>query len=157
MDRVTDVELMRLVHGELAPPQAAELRARILREPRLAAALARLERTWNGLELAPPPDPPPGFAARILARARRRADRLTWSAAPGWVRAAAAAALAAGVALGAGAGSWATRRPGTTEEPPALSEVTAGLTPPSLAETYWDCLEDLGSEASPAAADGAAL
>jgi len=41
MNRATEIELMRLLHGELPAGQAAALRARIAREPDLAAAWAR--------------------------------------------------------------------------------------------------------------------
>lgn len=159
MNRATEVELMRLLHGELAPERAAELRDRIAKEPELAAAWSRMERTWDGLDLPPLAAVPPGFAQRTLARARRQGDALSWSSAPGWVRAAAAVALAAGVALGVGAGSWAGTHPGTGEETPSFNEVTADVSSPSLAETYWDCLEDLDldSTAGPATDDGASL
>jgi len=159
MNRATEVELMRLLHGELAPEQAAELRERIAGEPELGAAWARMERTWNSLELPASAAAPPGFAQRTLARVRRQGDALAWSAAPGWVRAAAAVALTAGIALGVGAGSWAGANPGTGEEAPSFNEVTADISSPSLAETYWDCLEelDLDATASPETDDGASL
>lgn len=158
MNRATEVELMRLLHGELAPERAAELRDRIAGEPELAAVWARLERSWNGLELPPPAAAPPGFAQRTLARVRRQGEALSWSAAPLWVRAAAAAALAAGIALGVGAGSWAGTHPGAREETPSFSGMTADVSSPSLAENYWDCLEnlDLDSTAGPTD-DGASL
>ena len=110
MPGTDELELMRLLHGEVPAEQARLLRGRLEREPELAAAWARLERTWSGLELPPAAPAPLGFSQRVLARARQSGqagDGLSWSAAPVWVRAAAAAALVTGMALGAGAGSWA--------------------------------------------------
>ena len=46
MNRATEIELMRLLHGELPAEQAGALRARMAREPELAAAWARLEGAW---------------------------------------------------------------------------------------------------------------
>jgi anti-sigma factor RsiW len=150
MNRPTEIELMRLLHGELPAEQAGALRARMAREPELAAALARLERTWSGLELPPAAPAPPAFAQRVLAQARRQPS-LSWSAAPRWARATAAAALAAGLALGLGAGKLAgARSPQDTESVLAVSAAGGG---PSLAETWWDSLDDL--ESTPAAATDA--
>jgi anti-sigma factor RsiW len=105
MNSEMEVRLMRLLHGELPESQARGLRERMAREPELAAAYARLARTWEALELPDPAPAPVGFAARVAARARREAHaraRLSWGLAPPWVRTAAAAALAVGVVLGAG-------------------------------------------------------
>ncbi len=145
MNRATEIELMRLLHGELPAAQAAALRARIAREPELAAAWARLESAWSGLELPSAAPAPPAFAQRVLAQARRQPG-LSWSAAPRWARATAAAALAAGLALGLGAGKLAgTRSPQDTDSALAVSAAGGG---PSLAETYWDSLADLDEGAS---------
>lgn len=149
MNRATEMEMMRLLHGELPPGRARELRARLEREPELAEALARLERTWNRLELPPPAPVPVGFAGRVAARAREQAGEVSWATAPGWVRAAAAAALAAGIALGAGAGRW------TGSQAPSVGvqdvEISTAVEEPSdllfdddLAGSYWNALDDLG-------------
>jgi anti-sigma factor RsiW len=150
MPGTDELELMRLLHGEMPAEQARLLRGRLEREPELAAAWARLEKTWSGLELPPAAPAPLGFSQRLLARARQSSqagDGLSWSAAPVWVRAAAAAALVTGLALGAGAGSWA----GTAEthEPAAndLASIAAAQSSSedaetSLAESYWDSLGD---------------
>jgi anti-sigma factor RsiW len=109
MARGTEHEMTRLLHGELPPDAARELRERILREPALAAAWQRLEGTWNGLSLPPAAPVPPGFSGRVMAQARSQSASggLSWRSAPGWVRAAAAAALVAGAAAGLGVGgSW---------------------------------------------------
>ena len=146
MNRATEIELMRLLHGELPAEQAGALRVRMEREPELAAAWARLERAWSGLELPPAAPAPPAFAQRVLAQARRQPG-LSWSAAPRWARATAAAALAAGLALGLGlgAGRQAGARPSQdTDNALAVSAAGGG---PSLAETYWDSLADLGDQA----------
>jgi len=161
MNRATEQDLIRLLHGELPDETARELRARLDREPELARAWARLERTWTGLEMPPPSPTPPGFAQRVLARARREGGNGgAWNSAPRWVRAAAAVALAAGVALGAGAGSWASGRASAGEELPSLGMggvETAEISSPSLAETYWDSLEEMDSTPGPEPADGESL
>ena len=144
----TDIELMRLLHGELPAGEARELRARIDRDPALAAAYARLERAWTGLDLPPAAPAPAGFGQRILARARRDGAgwALSWSAAPVWVRAVAAAALAVGVAVGAGVGSLTAASP-AEETAPAMvfaeeQDADTGLEP-NFAEVYWDAVEEL--------------
>jgi anti-sigma factor RsiW len=193
MNRATELEIMRLLHGELPEERARELRARIAREPELAAASARLERSWTGLELPPPPTAPPGFAQSVLARARRQGSNrgdLSWAAAPSWARAGAALALAAGLTLGAGAGRLLGGRLDLPEHPrPAAEEAAPAATPtapvipampatpaapadvpapaapatpaapadiaaeplesagePSLAESYWNDLDDQSGE-----------
>jgi anti-sigma factor RsiW len=146
MLEMDELELMRLLHGEMPPEQARLLRGRLEREPELAAAWARLERTWNGLELPAPAPVPHGFSQRVLvqaARERQAGDGLSWSAAPVWVRAAAAAALATGLALGAGAGSWAGRvEPAANAAAVSATQPTSEDAETSLAESYWDSLGD---------------
>jgi anti-sigma factor RsiW len=158
MKRSIELELMRLLHGELPPAEAAALRTRLDREADLAAAYRRLEHTWEAL--APPLEVgvPPGFAARIMARASAvpRPGSLSWGAAPGWVRAAAAAALLAGAAVGAGVGGrvhLGSHR--SAAAPPDETLATyAALQPDStdsLTESYWsDLAEATEEEASPA-------
>jgi anti-sigma-K factor RskA len=136
--------LVRLLHGELAPDEARELRGRIRREPELAEAWRRLERTWRDLEPPPPSAAvPPGFASRVMAhvRSQERPGSLSWSAAPGWVRAAAAAALVAGAALGIGVG----RSLPASEASPARASVSVSNLAEeddSLAGSYWSVVED---------------
>ncbi len=146
MRRTTDIELMRLLHGELPADQARGLRARMEREPELAAAYARLERTWTGLELPPAAAAPPGFGQRILAQARPEGPggALSWSAAPVWVRATAAAALVFGLVVGAGVGSW-TGPPAALDVESVGSDGSDGSEEiePSFAEAYWDALGEL--------------
>lgn len=151
----TDIELMRLLHGELPADEARELRARMDRDPSLAAAYARLERAWNGLDLPPAPPAPPGFGQRILARAQGEPSggAISWAAAPVWVRAAAAAALVLGAAMGAGVGSWT----GISQSGEAHERETAAETlftqadsesgvQSSFAESYWDALGEIDEE-----------
>jgi anti-sigma factor RsiW len=143
MTRGTEQELIRLLHGELPPDEARELRARIRREPELAEVFGRLARTWSGLALPPPSPVPAGFAGRVMARARSlpAPGALSWTAAPRWVRATAAAALLAGAALGAGVGrSW----PPTDKAPepaPVSSLAATEAAEYSLAEGYWDVVD----------------
>jgi len=173
MNRATEMELMRLLHGELPPDKERALRARLEREPELAAAWARLQRTWNGLELPPPAPVPPGFTQRVAVRAReqsgtrlplpgervgeREMGSISWKAAPGWVRAAAALALAAGVALGAGAGVWtggqAAPVPDQGEQISGTGAEADSLVGDDLAESYWSALDEL--DETPAAGDPA--
>jgi anti-sigma factor RsiW len=142
-----DVELLRLLNGELPAAREQELRRRLAREPELAAAFRRLERAWEGLALPPPTPVPLGFGGRVMAQVRElHADgapagtgSLSWAAAPRWVRAMAAAALLAGVVLGAGLGG--TR--GVPEE-----RRSAGV--PALTESYWAMVETAGDSTAPA-------
>jgi anti-sigma factor RsiW len=138
MTRGTEQDLIRLLHGELAPDEARELRERLGREPELATSYGRLERAWNGLILPPPSPLPAGFAGRVMARVRSQPSPgpLSWAAAPGWVRGAAAAALIAGAALGIGVGvSWPAAE--TSPESSSLSGPEY-----NLAEAYWDGVGD---------------
>ena len=154
MTRGTEQELIRLLHGELAPDEARELRERLDHEPDLAATYRRLERDWNGLALPPPSPVPPGFAGRVMAHVRSQPAlaTLSWSTAPGWVRGAAAAALIAGAALGIGVGrSWPA-----AETPTDSSAAVSSLSGPeyNLAEGYWDGVGDAVDDAPQAHGSG---
>ena len=141
MNRRLEFELMRLLHGELPPERAAELETRLAREPELAQRYARLRQGWEALALPPPAPPPSGLSFKVMAeirRAAREGGTLSWSLAPTWVRAAAAAALVGGMALGAGLGLLPAR---TVEAPPGT--VAMGERVP-LADSYWSLLEDEG-------------
>ena len=152
-------ELVRLLAGELPPERAAALRARLAREPELAAAWRRLEGAWRAAEPAPAAPVPPGFAREVMARARREAEGapvLSWALAPLWVRAAGAAALAAGIVAGAGLGTL--RRPAERPAAPAATAAVVETAPageeedgylaPSLAEEYLAALAGEGGEGS---------
>jgi hypothetical protein len=133
MNRLPEIELMRLLHGELPPERALELRERLAREPELAEALRRLEATWNRLDWPPAAPVPRGFARGLAARAESGG---LWSVAPTRVRAAAFGMLAAGLALGIGLTSGLAR-PGTEPSAgPAVAATSGAPTvpePPSLA------------------------
>ncbi|MFL6233978.1 MAG: hypothetical protein ACJ76N_12660 [Thermoanaerobaculia bacterium] len=148
MTRGTQEELMRLLHGELPPERARELRERLAAEPELAGAYQRLERTWNGLDLPPAAPAPAGFSGRVMAHARslpRPARGLSWSAAPVWVRATAAAALIAGATLGAGVGrSWPASETASADSASATVSSLSG-SEYNLADGYWDVIEDATS------------
>jgi anti-sigma factor RsiW len=149
MTRGTEQELIRLLHGELPAERARELRERLAAEPELAGAYQRLERTWNGLDLPPAAPVPAGFSGRVMAHARSLPSPvrgLSWSAAPVWVRATAAAALIAGAALGAGVGrSWPASETasGDTSATAAVSSLSGSEY--NLADGYWDVIEDATS------------
>jgi anti-sigma factor RsiW len=144
MTRGTEQELMRLLHGELPPERARELREQMAAQPELAGIYQRLERTWNGLELPPAAPVPAGFSGRVMAHARglpSPARSLSWSAAPAWVRAAAAAALIAGAALGVGAGrSWTASETASADSAATVSSLSGSEY--NLADGYWDVIED---------------
>jgi anti-sigma factor RsiW len=138
-------DLMRLLHGELPAEEARALRARVFREPELAEAYRRLERTWQGLALPPASPVPLGFTGRVMAHVRRRtvSGSLTWSAAPGWVRATAAAALVTGAALGIGVGRIWPAPEGKADSGVDSSQTFLSATADtSLADSYWSLIED---------------
>jgi anti-sigma factor RsiW len=138
MDR-TEIDLMRLLHGELPPERARELELRLDREPELALRYGRLRARWEGLALPPPSPVPPGLAGRVMAHVRSAAGEgttLSWSLAPTWVRAAAAAALVGGVALGAGLGLLPAR---PNDAPPGTTAMEERV---PLADSYWSVFED---------------
>jgi anti-sigma factor RsiW len=140
-----ETDLMRLLHGELPAEEARALRARIFRDPELQEAYRHLDRTWQGLALPPASPVPPGFAGRVMAHVRSRpvAGGLSWSAAPGWVRATAAAALIVGAAAGIGVGRSLPAAAGSVdaeaESAPILLSSTEDT---SLADSYWSLVED---------------
>lgn len=162
-----DRRLIRFLHGELSAEEFERLRRRLEREPELAARLRRLETAWDGLEL-PPADPaPPGFAARIAARAAEadaRGTREREAFRPAWARAAAAAALTIGLAAGAVLG-----RVSLPEEPVATTaarsleetsldsmEEALQSSVPTLAESYWSALDEAGGDGVEDGAGGSA-
>src|SRR5258708_38025807 len=65
-----EVDLLRLLNGELPAAKEQELRRRLEREPELAEAFSRLARAWSGLALPPPSPVPPGFGGRVMANVR---------------------------------------------------------------------------------------
>ncbi|MGE5233676.1 MAG: hypothetical protein ACM3OB_06155, partial [Acidobacteriota bacterium] len=103
MAEKTKRELTRLLHGELAAPRAAALRAELERDPALRAEYERLRAVWEGLA-APAPEPAPaGFAARVMARVRSEREApsgLGFAGAPVWAKVVAGLALVVGLALG---------------------------------------------------------
>lgn len=158
MTRGTEQELMRLLHGELPPERARELRERLAADPELAGAYQRLERTWNGLDLPPASPAPAGFAGRVMAHARslpKPTRSLSWSAAPIWVRATAAAALIAGAALGAGVGrSWPAADTAATDSSSATTAVSSlSGSEYNLADGYWDVIDDATSNSTSGSAE----
>jgi len=92
------------------------------------SVIAPWRESWQALELPPPPAAPPGFAARVAARARaesRPSFGLPW--APVWARLAAAAAVALGIAGGAGLGLLALPRDEATASIAAESWTASSL------------------------------
>jgi anti-sigma factor RsiW len=140
MKRGTEHDLMRLLNGELPADEARAFRERMRREPELAEAWRRLERTWQGLDLPPAAPVPPGFTGRVMAHVRSQSapGSLSWSSAPGWVRATAAAALVAGAALGIGVG----RSLPAPETEPVPVLIASDEEDDSLTGSYWSLVED---------------
>ena len=147
MTRSIDYDLMRLLHGELPADEARTLRARIFTDPELAQAYRRLESTWQGLSLPPASPVPPGFAGRVMARVKSKpAASLSWSAAPGWARATAAAALLVGATLGIGVGrSWPTLARSVDQGSEASQTFLSATAETSLADSYWNLVEDVAA------------
>lgn len=129
-----ELDLMRLLHGELPEERARELRAQMEREPALAEEYRRRQESWEGLALPPTAPVPPGFAQRVAAHVRSEQAIPT----PGWVRAAAALALILGTVVGAGVGSGVGWPPADPVQEEELSTVDGSLT-----ESYLTTLEDL--------------
>jgi anti-sigma factor RsiW len=152
-----ELDLMRLLHGELPEEKARALRQRMAHDPALAEAFRRLEASWEGLSLPPAAPAPPGFAGRVMARARVEKTGLSLRGAPAWVRATAAAALVAGTVLGIGVGErWPSPAPEKTvvesaaPTPTGTESVTdedeSYAQDVSLAESYWETVEGLSDE-----------
>jgi anti-sigma factor RsiW len=142
MNRRMELDLMRLLHGELPEEQARALRARLERDPVLAEEYRRLAGTWEGLALPPAASVPLGFAQRVAARARSEQNLPT----PGWVRAAAALALVIGAAVGVGVGeSWPLPEtaPETAAQVQSVDQEEPSAVDGSLAESWLTTLEDL--------------
>lgn len=147
----TELDLMRLLHGELPEARARELRDRLERDPALAEEYRRLRQAWEGLALPPSSPVPPGFSQRVMARARadawtkRPAEGLSLRGAPVWVRAVAAAALVAGTALGIGVGGRLPVADETRTTATVQTEEmeTDALLDDTLAGSYWETVEDL--------------
>jgi hypothetical protein len=131
MNSRTELDLLRLLRGDLPAAEARALRDRLAREPGLAAAYERLAAVWGTLEPPVPAPVPPGFTGRVMARVRDEAGGArSWAQAPGWVRAAAAASLLAGAALGAGLGAGLGLGPATPAAPPAPSAIIVAVPSP---------------------------
>jgi anti-sigma factor RsiW len=136
-----ELDLMRLLHGELPEEQARALRARLERDPGLAEDYRRLAGTWEGLALPPAAPVPLGFAQRLAARAQAARAEQTLPT-PGWVRAAAALALVIGAAVGVGVGeSWPL--PETKPQVQSIDQEEPSAVDGSLAESWLTTLEDL--------------
>ncbi len=147
MDRSTEKDLIRRLLGELPAERARELDARLVREPELARRYGELSERWRGLVPPPALPVPLGFTGRVMAHietaeaaAREGVSpegALSWSLAPTWVRAAAAAALVFGMALGAGLGLL-PQRP-ANDLPPGTASMGERV---PLADSYGSVLEE---------------
>jgi anti-sigma factor RsiW len=96
-------KVLRSLRAELTPAEEAALAARLDADPAAATQAEALRRSWDALALAPTPafDAAPALLARLRAERDGR-DELSWSAAPFWARATAAAALLLGLVGGYG-------------------------------------------------------
>lgn len=107
MSRTHDAELIRLLAGELAAGEQAALAAALAADPALAARLAELRVTWDGLALPVSSAPPADLRVRAMERVRAETEAplsLASLLATRALRLAAVAALVAGVGIGALAG-----------------------------------------------------
>lgn len=140
MTKAKERQLMRLLHGELAPDEARQLEAELGDEP-LRTAHRQLVELWDGLEL-PSSEPPAGFSAGVMNAARAASGgELSWSLAPAWARGGAAAALLAGLLLGATVGRG-FEVPAAARGEVVVADAEADAVPLSLAEVYWLALEE---------------
>jgi len=110
--------------GELPADDREELRDHLLECAACWAALAEMDRLGGILAGIRTPPFPGGFAARVLASARRRQEStsvLTWNRVQYWrmasvpMRAAAVAVLAVGLVVGAMMGWTAASMPGRSQ------------------------------------------
>lgn len=140
MDHKTERELMRLLHGELSEVASEHLQQRMRREESLREAYDSLSRRWFSLELPTALAAPPGFATRVLTRAREAAQKrwvpIWWSRTLAG-RIASAAVLVGGIALGA-----MLALPRETEAWPDYA-----ATESTMADSYLAVLEEPGLEA----------
>lgn len=138
MNQDLDRRLMRLLHGESSPDEAASTRQMLAGDPGAAARHRQLERLWNELEMASPRPADRSLLEDLRARLYRGESESAvalWSLSPAWGRAVAAAALVSGI----GVGVWL----GANVE--AADEAALGLEP-SLAESYWSAVEGTSGE-----------
>ncbi len=141
MTKVTERQLMRLIHGELPADEAQRLERELERDPELRANRDRLAQTWASLEL-PASEPPSDFTAGVMTAARELPEagrELSWSLAPAWARGGAAAALFTGLLLGATFGRG-FELPTTDSQTAVVADADA--VPLTLAEVYWLTLEE---------------
>lgn len=134
MDQKVAIDLMRLLQGELDAESAREWRRRIADDPELQEAMESLRRQWYGLELPDPPPAPPGFATRVLARARDSSGPVwapVWWSRTAIGKLSSAAILAGGIAVGLMLSPLEAIDDGDA----------ATTTEPSLAESYLGALE----------------
>ena len=139
MDQKSTIELMRLLHGELDEDAARRLRERIVASPELQRSYEALERQWLGLQLPEPANVPPGFATRVLARAKEGVN-VGW--APAWWSGTLIGRLASIAVLVGGIASGALLVPGNGTE----DWSDYATTEPSLAETYLIAMQDSSAD-----------
>lgn len=158
MKHTTEKRLMRLLHGELPPDEARRLEDRLAGDAEMRAAYEGLAATWERVQPPPEAPLPDGFAAGAMAAARKLRDgELSWSLAPVWARAGAAAALVAGLMLGA------VFDGGFTQPAPSAGDLYADVdaatddadaVPLTLSEVYWLALEQSGGQLANGAENG---
>ncbi len=154
MSKINERQLMRLLHGELAPDEARRRERELENDDGLRAAHGRLARTWDSLEL-PPAELPAGFSAGVVAAARKLgAGELSWSRAPAWARGGAAAALLTGLLLGVAFGRGFETPGAGGGEAVLVADADADAVPLTLAEFYWLSLEDSGGSLAGNATEG---
>jgi hypothetical protein len=104
MDTRSTIELMRLLHDELDDDSARRLRQRMTEDRGLQQAFDLLTQHWQRLELPEPEVAPPGFPARVLARAQEKSGTRwvpVWWSQTLLGRVTSVAVLAGGIVMGA--------------------------------------------------------
>lgn len=151
MSRRQETDITRQLTGEANREEQRAFEARRDAEPGLAHELARRRRLWEELELPPAAPAPPGFAARIAARARAAATAGELAPLPAWARAAAAGALLAGALAGVGLGRFATEPASAAATSPAAAVWTEeeSIAAAYLAATATDETAIVNGEGSP--------
>lgn len=137
MSEAWDRELLRDLRGELDAESSAALRRRLAEDPALRERARALAESWQSLTSPPEAAAPPGFAQRVMARAREgKPSDLSWSLLPRWAKVVAVLALVTGIATGAGVAVSAPPRAAATSIADAEVARVEGM-----AEQYLDALE----------------
>lgn len=144
-------QMMQQLHGGQSEDATREWERRLAADPALAARFRDFETAWRNLEIPPAAPPDEAFPAEVMTAVRNQAHRmrgdLSWNSAPAWARTGGAIALTAGLALGLTlAKATPIRQAAFAEISFTLDEATLRggplAEPPSLAESWWQAVEE---------------